>query len=292
VTVELLRGYRVLDVSSHGAVPIAGSILADWGADVVKVERPTGDPLRHYAKLGVVPDVEGFNILFEQFNRNKRSVAIDLRNDEGRAALDGLIAWADVFVTSFLPSAREKLRLRTEDIWAVNPRCIYAIGSGQGLEGPDADQGGFESIKSVFAAIERDTERIDLLVNLAGGTLHKHPIQEFPLAEWREVIDVNLKATFLCCQAVCQPMRQRRTGVIINTSSNFGITGGAGRTAYAAAKAAVIAFTKSLAVEMAPHGVRVNAIAPGLTATARMLSECPFWITSSGLSDVCAGAGG
>jgi NAD(P)-dependent dehydrogenase (short-subunit alcohol dehydrogenase family) len=125
-------------------------------------------------------------------------------------------------------------------------------------------------IKSVFAAIERDTERIDLLVNLAGGTLHKHPIQEFPLAEWREVIDVNLKATFLCCQAVCQSMRQRRTGVITNTSSNFGITGGAGRTAYAAAKAAVIAFTKSLAVEMAPHGVRVNAIAPGLTATARV----------------------
>jgi 3-oxoacyl-[acyl-carrier protein] reductase len=125
-------------------------------------------------------------------------------------------------------------------------------------------------IKSVFAAIERHTEGIDLLVNLAGGTLHKHPIQEFPLAEWREVIDVNLKATFLCCQAVCQSMRQRRTGVIINTSSNFGITGGAGRTAYAAAKAAVIAFTKSLAVEMAPHGVRVNAIAPGLTATARV----------------------
>ena len=142
----VLDGIRVLEVAEQGFVPSAAAILADWGADVVKVERPTGDPLRHYAKLGVVPDVEGFNILFEQFNRNKRSVAIDLRNDEGRAALDGLIAWADVFVTSFLPSAREKLRLRTEDIWAVNPRCIYAIGSGQGLEGPDADQGGFDAV--------------------------------------------------------------------------------------------------------------------------------------------------
>jgi NAD(P)-dependent dehydrogenase (short-subunit alcohol dehydrogenase family) len=110
-------------------------------------------------------------------------------------------------------------------------------------------------------------------VNLAGGTLHKHPIQEFPLFEWREVIDVNLKATFLCCQAVCKPMRERKAGVIINTASNFGITGGAGRTAYAASKAAVIAFTKSLALEMAPHGVRVNAIAPGLTATARVMSN-------------------
>ena len=125
-------------------------------------------------------------------------------------------------------------------------------------------------IKDVFGRILRDSGRIDLLVNLAGGTLHKHPIQEFPLSEWREVIDVNLKATFLCCQAVCKPMRERRAGVIINTSSNFGITGGAERTAYSAAKAAVIAFTKSLALEMAPHGVRVNAIAPGLTATARV----------------------
>jgi len=128
-------------------------------------------------------------------------------------------------------------------------------------------------IKNVFAEILRATGRIDLLVNLAGGTLHKHLIQEFPLSEWREVIDVNLKATFLCCQAVCSPMRERRSGVIINTSSNFGITGGAGRTAYAASKAAVIAFTKSLATEMAPHGVRVNAIAPGLTATARVMSR-------------------
>jgi 3-oxoacyl-[acyl-carrier protein] reductase len=128
-------------------------------------------------------------------------------------------------------------------------------------------------LKNVFAEILTATGRIDLLVNLAGGTLHRHPIQEFPLSEWREVIDVNLKATFLCCQAVCRPMRERRSGVIINTSSNFGITGGTGRTAYAASKAAVIAFTKSLATEMAPHGVRVNAIAPGLTATARVMSR-------------------
>jgi NAD(P)-dependent dehydrogenase (short-subunit alcohol dehydrogenase family) len=128
-------------------------------------------------------------------------------------------------------------------------------------------------LKTVFAEIHREAGRIDLLVNFAGGTLHKHPIQEFPLSEWREVIDVNLKATFLCCQAVCKPMRERKAGVIINTSSNFGITGGASRTAYAAAKAAVIAFTKSLALEMAPHGVRVNAIAPGLTSTARVMGN-------------------
>jgi 3-oxoacyl-[acyl-carrier protein] reductase len=126
-------------------------------------------------------------------------------------------------------------------------------------------------IKAVFETIYASSHRIDVLVNLAGGTLHKHLITEFPLSEWREVIDVNLKATFLCCQAVTRRMREAKSGVIINTSSNFGITGSAGRTAYSAAKAAVIAFTKSLALELAPHGVRVNTVAPGLTATARVM---------------------
>jgi crotonobetainyl-CoA:carnitine CoA-transferase CaiB-like acyl-CoA transferase len=142
----VLDGVKVLEVAEQGFVPSAAAILADWGADVVKVERLTGDPLRHYAKLGVVPDVEGFNILFEQFNRNKRSVGIDLRNDEGRAALDQLIEWADAFITSFLPSARTKLRLHPDDVWAVNPKCVYAVGTGQGLAGPDAELGGFDAV--------------------------------------------------------------------------------------------------------------------------------------------------
>jgi crotonobetainyl-CoA:carnitine CoA-transferase CaiB-like acyl-CoA transferase len=142
----VLDGVKVLEVAEQGFVPSAAAILADWGADVVKVERPTGDPLRHYAKLGVVPDVEGFNILFEQFNRNKRTVAIDLRNGDGRAALDHLVGWADVFITNFLPSAREKLRLDPDDVWAVNRRCVYAIGTGQGLDGPDAELGGFDAV--------------------------------------------------------------------------------------------------------------------------------------------------
>lgn len=127
-------------------------------------------------------------------------------------------------------------------------------------------------IRDLFQTIYAKFQRIDVLVNLAGGTLHKHPIVEFPLSEWREVIDGNLKATFLCCQAVSRRMREANSGVIINTSSNFGITGSFGRTAYSAAKAAIIAFTKSLALELAPYGVRVNTIAPGLTATARVMS--------------------
>ena len=142
----VLDGVKVVEVAEHGFVPSAAAILAEWGADVVKVERPTGDPLRQIMSMGFVADTGDFNFLFEQFNRNKRGVAIDLRTDDGRAALDRLIEWADVYITNFLPSARDKLRLDPDDIWAVNPRCVYAIGSGQGLEGPDADQGGFDAV--------------------------------------------------------------------------------------------------------------------------------------------------
>jgi crotonobetainyl-CoA:carnitine CoA-transferase CaiB-like acyl-CoA transferase len=79
-------------------------------------------------------------------NRNKRGIALDLRSTEGRAALDRLLAPADVVITNFLPSARASLRLDPDDVWAVNPRLVYAKGHGQGQGGPDADQGGFDSV--------------------------------------------------------------------------------------------------------------------------------------------------
>jgi len=128
-------------------------------------------------------------------------------------------------------------------------------------------------VQNTFTKIISDFDRVDLLVNLAGGTLYKYPIQDFPLKEWKEVIDVNLKGTFLCCQAVIGVMKKHKNGAIINTSSNYGITGSATRTAYSAAKAAVIAFSKSLALELAPYGIRVNVIAPGRTATTRVMSH-------------------
>jgi NAD(P)-dependent dehydrogenase (short-subunit alcohol dehydrogenase family) len=128
-------------------------------------------------------------------------------------------------------------------------------------------------VQNAFSSIISNWGRIDVLVNLAGGTLHAKLIQDFPLIEWLEVINVNLKGTFLCCQAAIDVMRRREKGSIVNTASNFGITGSPRRTAYSASKAAVIAFTKSLALEMAPFGIRVNTIAPGLTATKRVMSH-------------------
>jgi crotonobetainyl-CoA:carnitine CoA-transferase CaiB-like acyl-CoA transferase len=142
----VLDGVKVVEVAEHGFVPAAAAILAEWGADVVKVERPTGDPLRGIQAMGLVADTGAFNFLFEQFNRNKRGVALDLRSERGRAELDRLLGSADVFITNFLPSARAKLRLDAEDVWKVNPRVVCAIGSGQGLQGPDAELGGFDAV--------------------------------------------------------------------------------------------------------------------------------------------------
>ncbi len=128
-------------------------------------------------------------------------------------------------------------------------------------------------VQKVFARIISDYGGVDVLVNLAGGTLHAKLIQDFSFEEWKEVIDVNLKSSFLCCQAVIGMMKKQEKGVIINTSSNYGITGSARRTAYSAAKAAIIGFSKSLALELAPFGIRVNVIAPGRTATPRVMGH-------------------
>jgi crotonobetainyl-CoA:carnitine CoA-transferase CaiB-like acyl-CoA transferase len=141
-----LDGVRVLEVSEYGFVPSAAAALADWGAEVVRVERPGGDPLRAHARSGLVADTGDYDFQTEQFNRNKRGVCIDLRHADGRAVLDRLVAWADVFITNFLPSARARLRLDPADLFAVNPRLVYAKGHGQGQRGPDADAGGFDSV--------------------------------------------------------------------------------------------------------------------------------------------------
>lgn len=109
---------------------------------------------------------------------------------------------------------------------------------------------------------------IDILVNNAGTLIKRQPILGMSLELWNETLAVNLTSAFLCCQAVAPAMIERRVGAIVNVSSVAGRNGGGpGATAYAAAKAGVIAFTKGLARELAPHGVRVNAVAPGVIDT-------------------------
>jgi len=125
-------------------------------------------------------------------------------------------------------------------------------------------------VQASFDKIKTDHGRIDALVNVAGGSVHRHLLQEFPLAHWQAVIDANLTSTFLCCRAVVGMMKNQKSGVIINISSDIAFSGDAGRSAYAAAKAGILGLTRSLALELAADGVRVNAVAPGRLATPRV----------------------
>ena len=146
MTVDLLRGYRVLDVSSHGAVPIAGSVLADWGADVIKVEDPEhGDIIRGGTIWGVPTPPGGVSHLYHIFNHNKRAAAINLKHADGREALLKLVESADVFLTSFLTGVRQRLGIDVDDVRERKPDIVYARNTGRGTKGPLAEMGGFDA---------------------------------------------------------------------------------------------------------------------------------------------------
>src|SRR3954468_449745 len=113
--IKLLDGGRVLEVASWTYVPAAGAVLAEWGADVLKIEHPeTGDPQRGLISGGLLPQAST-NFSFEHPNRGKRSIGLDLNSEEGRSVLLKLAATADVFLTNFLPAARTKLGIDVDD---------------------------------------------------------------------------------------------------------------------------------------------------------------------------------
>ena len=141
-----LSGIKVLDFSEHGFVPSAAAVLADWGADVIKLERPEGDPMRQIISQGLVADADGYDYLFQLVNRNKRGVSMDVLAPDGRAVFERLVRWADVYVTNQLPRVRRKLRTEPEDLFALNPRLVVARGHGQGQRGDGAEQGGFDAV--------------------------------------------------------------------------------------------------------------------------------------------------
>jgi crotonobetainyl-CoA:carnitine CoA-transferase CaiB-like acyl-CoA transferase len=143
----VLDGVRVLEVADWGFVPSAGTALGDWGAEVVKIEHPrVGDPIRGLITGGVIPGASGRNFFVEQLGRHKRSVGLDIGSEAGRALLYRLVERSDVFLTNFLPDARERLRITYEDLRRVNPRLVYAKGHGQGARGPDARRGGYDGV--------------------------------------------------------------------------------------------------------------------------------------------------
>ncbi|QQS10876.1 MAG: CoA transferase [Rhodospirillales bacterium] len=140
-----LSGMRVLDISSFIAAPAAAAVLADWGADVIKVEAPEGDPNRLMVRDSPSYPKSPVNYAWHLDSRNKRSISLDLKQPAARAALDRLIERSDILIINFPPPVRDRLRLRYEDVKAVNPRMIYASLTGYGETGPDRDRPGFDA---------------------------------------------------------------------------------------------------------------------------------------------------
>ncbi|NDJ87926.1 CaiB/BaiF CoA transferase family protein [Mycolicibacter kumamotonensis] len=144
-----MTGVRVLEVAQFTFVPSAGAVLADWGADVIKIENPvTGDAQRGLVKvLGQLASKPGssFAPIMEAPNRGKRSVGLSLTQSEARPVFEELVRRSDVFLTNYLPGARAKLRVDVDDIRRINPDIIYVAGSGFGTQGPDRDAGAYDS---------------------------------------------------------------------------------------------------------------------------------------------------
>jgi crotonobetainyl-CoA:carnitine CoA-transferase CaiB-like acyl-CoA transferase len=143
-TSGIFSGVRVIELAQFVYVPGAGVLLADQGAEVIKIETIEGDPYRTL-KAGGDRNLGTINIAMEQNNRNKKSVALDLKTEEGREALLKLVETADVFLTSLRPKAIRGLRLDVEDLRARNPKLIYARGNGAGFRGPEADRPGYDA---------------------------------------------------------------------------------------------------------------------------------------------------
>jgi NAD(P)-dependent dehydrogenase (short-subunit alcohol dehydrogenase family) len=165
-----------------------------------------------------------------------------------------------VIVADFDHGAAEKIRGE-----------IVAAGGNADALSVDVTQA--REVKALVTDVKQRFGRIDVLANIAGGSFYTKRIEELTWAEWQEVIDVNLKGTFLMCREIAPLMQRQKSGRIMNTASNYGVTGSPLRAPYSAAKAGIIAFTKTLAQELAPDGILVNTIAPGPTDTPRVMGK-------------------
>jgi crotonobetainyl-CoA:carnitine CoA-transferase CaiB-like acyl-CoA transferase len=143
----VMQGVRILEVAEHTFVPAASALLADWGAEVVKIEHvERGDAMRGLASSGLAVMGTSVHVLLEHSNRGKQSLGLDLTSEEGLDILYRLAGTCDVFLTNKLPSVRAKLRIDVDDIRAHNSDIIYVRGTGQGERGPDADKGSYDSL--------------------------------------------------------------------------------------------------------------------------------------------------
>ena len=141
-----LEGIKVIEAAMWAFVPVAGAMLSDFGAEVIKVEPITGDPIRGLRSAPGAKGAEAIELSWECYNRGKKSITLDLKTSEGQAVLMRLLEDADVFLTNFLPRARKKLNIDAGTLRARFPKLIYAVGSAVGQRGPEGDKGGYDAI--------------------------------------------------------------------------------------------------------------------------------------------------
>jgi crotonobetainyl-CoA:carnitine CoA-transferase CaiB-like acyl-CoA transferase len=140
-----MEGVRVVEVAQFTFVPASGAVLADWGAEVIKVEHAVhGDAQRGLTNLGAFSAGGSFAPIMEHPNRSKRSIGLALEHPEGLEVLYELVRRADVFTTNFLPDARARLKIDVDDLRKINPKIIYVRGTALGARGPEAAKGGFD----------------------------------------------------------------------------------------------------------------------------------------------------
>ena len=151
-----LFGVKVLDATSNIAGPFSGAVLADLGAEVIKIETPSGDPARAMAPID--GDRSAY---FHVVNRNKSAVSIDLKSKQGRAKLDEMLDGCDVFLTNFLPERLQALNLTSQELRAKRPRLIFGNLSSYGIEGPDAAAPGYDATVQARTGIMHVTGEAD-----------------------------------------------------------------------------------------------------------------------------------
>lgn len=143
--IDVMKGVRVLEIAEHTFVPSASAVLADWGADVVKVEHAErGDAMRGLARTGVMNLSQQVHVLNEHSNRGKRSIGVDISKPDGLEVIYKLAATSDVFLTNKLPRVLANLKIDVADIRARNPKIIYVRGTSFGPKGADRDRGGYD----------------------------------------------------------------------------------------------------------------------------------------------------
>jgi crotonobetainyl-CoA:carnitine CoA-transferase CaiB-like acyl-CoA transferase len=275
-----MSGYRVVDVGIWTFGPLTGGVLADWGADVIKIEHPvTGDPQRGLVTSGLFKDVAVVDFVMEHANRGKRSIGLDLASPDGRPVLDRLVAQSDVFITSFLPGARKRLGIDVDDIRALNPDIIYGRASADGPRGPEANRGSYDNCSFWARAGSGD------------GTFL--PGMEYPIPQPGGAYGDTIAALVLASGIAAALLHRERTGeaLVVDTSL---LAVGAWATAFSIAGCAAWNLDRfpSMRREEIPNPiVNVYRTADGRHIQLNMLESDRYWadlVTTLGHPDLAA----